>query len=156
MSEPLTAISNLVILSSGKTVKARYQNSSKSRLSYGGQNYNFLPFIYQGAAKNRNGDNLQAALVMSTNWLSTGFAKQAVDETWSVTVTTVQANISYTSLGPVLSEETWVASTMTYDETTVELILSSGIDAITVTAPYRKLRTKHVGALPVTGSIQNR
>ena len=34
------------------------------------QNYYYLPFIYQGAAKNKTGDNLEAALFLANNALA--------------------------------------------------------------------------------------
>jgi phage-related protein len=153
----LTAFANLVTIYNLKGgIEARYQNSSETSLTWNGNRFQFVPFIYQGASKSRTGDNLQAALVLSTNWLSTGIAKRAVNYNWRVTVETIQANPQYTQLGPKLTEESWICASMAYDETTVELILSSGIDAVGATAPYRRLRTDQVGALPVTGSIQNR
>lgn len=153
----LTAFTNLVTITDTRgIVQYRYQNSTESNLRYNNANHQFVPFIYQGASKSRTGDNLQAALVFSSNWLSTGIAKQAVENNWRVKVETLQANPQYTQLGPKLTEENWICASMTYDETTVELILSSGIDAVGATAPHRRLRTDQVGALPVTGSIQNR
>jgi phage-related protein len=151
----LTAFANLVSIYGERSTR-RYQNSSNGKLTWNGSDFTFVPFIYQGASKSRTGDNLQAALVFSTNWLSIGIAKQAVNENWRVTVETIQANPQYTSLGPKLTEESWICASMAYDETTVELVLSSGIDAVGATAPHRRLRTDQVGAIPVTGSIQNR
>jgi hypothetical protein len=45
---------------------------------------------------------------------------------------------------------------MSYDPTTIEIILSSAIDAVGANAPSKVLTGDMVGALPVTGSIQNR
>ena len=45
-------------------VQNRFQNANtQSPIKYGGQNYNFLSFLYQGATRTRTGDNLEAALV---------------------------------------------------------------------------------------------
>ena len=49
-----------------------------------------------------------------------------------------------------------IAASMSYDFETIEIVLSSSIDAVGTTAPNRRLTTGLVGSLPVTGDIQNR
>ena len=45
----------------------RFQNvNTTTTISYGGQNYSFLSFIYQGATRSRTGDNIQASLMVTT------------------------------------------------------------------------------------------
>ena len=55
-----------------------------------------------------------------------------------------------------LTEEQWLASSMSYDPEAIEIILSSAIDAVGANAPDKVLTRDIVGALPITGSIQNR
>ena len=45
---------------------------------------------------------------------------------------------------------------MAYDPVTVELALSSSIDAVGASVPNRVLTQRQVGAIPVSGQIQNR
>ena len=45
---------------------------------------------------------------------------------------------------------------MSYNPENIELILSSAIDAVGANAPDKVLTRNLVGALPVTGSLQNR
>ena len=45
---------------------------------------------------------------------------------------------------------------MSYDPETIEVILSSAIDAVGANAPDRVLTKEIVGYLPVTASLQNR
>jgi hypothetical protein len=45
---------------------------------------------------------------------------------------------------------------MSYDPESIEIILSSAIDAVGANAPDKVLTRDIVGALPITGSIQNR
>ncbi len=45
---------------------------------------------------------------------------------------------------------------MSYDPSSIELILSSAIDAVGANAPDKVLTRDMVGALPITGSLQNR
>ena len=47
-----------------------YNQSTENVIQLDGEDYYYLPFIYQGAAKNRSGDNLEAALVFANNPLA--------------------------------------------------------------------------------------
>jgi hypothetical protein len=71
-----------------------------------------------------------------------------------VNVYSVVMDSSYSPSTRTLTEETWLAATMTYDNETLEVILSSGIDAVGANAPTRVLTKQMVGRLPVTGNIQ--
>ena len=153
-----TALTNFIrVTDANGTVKYRYQNGAiHERITFRNEGYTYLPFVYQGAAKTRTGDNLEAALVMSTNWLAQGIAQKAVVNNWRVEVSTCVMKPDFSSSSRQLTVEHWIVSTMAYDETTVELILGSGIDAVGANAPFRTLRAADVGRLPVTGSVQNR
>ena len=144
------------LLSDGtEDVEWRYQNSSPGeRLSFKGKSdWQYLSFIYQGAAKNRTGDNLEAALVLSVNQISQDIARKAVMRRHHVRVYSVITESSYNPIDKTLSIEEWLAATMTYDAETLEVILSSGIDAVGANAPTRVLSKSLVGRLPVTASI---
>ena len=124
-------------------------------------NYYYLPFIYQGAAKNRSGDNLEAALVFANNPLAMNRAREAVANKWTIEVFVCRVNpenmTPVTTYGnPYLTHDVWLAASMGYDPTTIEVLLSSGIDAVGSNAPNRVLTTSLVGHLPTTGQIQNR
>ena len=75
----LTAIATFIRFKDEKGgLKYRYQNAVPGKtIFFGGQDYYYLSYIYQGAAKTRTGDNLQSALVLSANWLSQGTAQKA-------------------------------------------------------------------------------
>ena len=60
------------------------------------------------------------------------------------------------SVGRKLTMETWLAAGLSYDPERVNVLLSSGIDAVGATAPSKTLTTQLVGALPLTGAISNR
>ena len=124
-------------------------------------NYYYLPFIYQGAAKNRSGDNLEAALVFANNPLAMNRAREAVVNKWTIEV--FVCRVDPENMTPIttygssyLTHDVWLAASMGYDPTTIEVLLSSGIDAVGSNAPNRVLTTSLVGHLPTTGQIQNR
>ena len=136
-------------------VERRYQNASPGgSLTFKGEsNWQYLSFIYQGAAKNRTGDNLEAALVLSVNQISQDIARKAVMRRRHVRVYSVVMESSYKPNSRTLTIEEWLAATMTYDAETLEVILSSGIDAVGANAPTRVLTKALVGRLPTTANI---
>lgn len=154
----VVALTNfLEVTDSRGRVQYRYQNSKPGKtIRYRNQNYPYLPFIYQGAAKNRSGDNLEAALVLSSNSVSMSYAAQAAQNRWNVRVDSCSMNPTTFAVGRTLTTEHWIAASMTYDVEMVEVLLSSSIDAVGATAPTRSLTRDMVGALPTTGSVQNR
>ena len=136
-------------------VERRYQNASPGqRLTYDGKSdWQYLSFVYQGAVKSRTGDNLEAALVLSVNQISQDIARKAVMERRHVRVYSAIIESDYSPSSRTLTTEEWLAATMTYDAETLEVILSSGIDAVGANAPTRVLTKSLVGRLPTTASI---
>ena len=129
--------------------------------------YKYLSFIYQGAAKNRSGDNLEASIILANtgsregatgqaNKLSMNYAKESVENKWHIEVTTCVMDANFQTIQVVLTNEKWLAATMSYDAESIELVLSSAIDAVGANAPTRVLTSEQVGYLPVTGTMQNR
>ena len=116
--------------------------------------YYYLPFLYQGAAKNRTGDNLEAALVFPNNVLAMNKARQAVKEKWHIEVCVCIAKPNL-AIERLLTSDNWLAASMSYDFETVEILLSSAIDAVGSNAPTSVLTSDIVGALPTSGDIQN-
>ena len=56
----------------------------------------------------------------------------------------------------ILTTDTWLAASLSYDSKIVEILLSSAVDAVGVNVPNIVLTTQAVGKLPVTSDIQNR
>jgi len=130
----------------------RFQNSKPGRLN----GHAYLSFIYQGAAKNRTGDNIESALVLASNQVSLNAVRNAVANQSRVTVTTALMTSNFSSKQRDLTVEYWIAASMSYDTETIEVLLSSAIDAVGATTPNRVLTRDLVGDLPVSGSIFNR
>tara|TARA_R100001443_G_scaffold5402_2_gene14210 strand:+ start:3430 stop:3942 length:513 start_codon:yes stop_codon:yes gene_type:complete len=123
--------------------------------------HQFLSFMYQGAARNRSGDNMESALLLANNAISMNYAKTAVDLKYHIKVETyvMKSEPDQTpSLVPttLLASEVWLATSLTYDPVNIEIVLSSSIDAVGANAPNRVLTTRQVSHLPITGSIQTR
>lgn len=128
--------------------------------------YQYMSFLYQGAARSRSGDNLQATLVLAnghenqdivpgTSKLITNIAKELITTYATVRVRNCLMDPANYNVIRVMTEEFWLASSMTYDPEVVEVVLASSLDAIGTQAPTRVLTRKLVGALPTTGAVQN-
>lgn len=138
-------------------IEGRYQNSQVgSTITYDGKVYNYLSFIYNGATKNRTGDNMTSDLGLATNQISMNIASEAVQNFWSVQVDTVLMHPETFTPVRQLSREYWIASNFGYDTQAVRIQLSSAIDAVGADAPNRTLLQRYVGALPLTSQISNR
>ena len=143
----------LAVITPAGSVEHRFQNSQVGSTI---NDHQYLSFIYQGAAKNRTGDNLISGLVMSVNPISMAYACDAVQNKWTVKVDTCIMNDEFTQVQRLLTTEVWMASSMSYDASTVEVVLSSSLDAVSLVLPNRVFTTELVGFLPTTASIQSR
>ena len=154
-------------------VQYRFQNSEPSSAGItdskvgGGAKFNFLSFLYQGATRSKDGDNLEAAIVLAnesedregsigTNKLSMSYAAEAVNSGWSIKVSTCKmTDLTFNAVETVLAIDTWKISSMGYDNTTIEILLSSSIDAVGGNIG-RFLTSSLVGNLPITGRLATR
>ena len=142
------------------SIKTTY---TTSLLEDGSRTYTYVPFIYQGGTNNRNGDNMTAGLAMAPNEISMTYAVQ-MTETVSPTdaeripmvvrALVVRMDAEYSRPIQIITDETWVAAAMSYNADTLEIVLSSAIDAVNALAPSYSLNRMNVGQLPVTGSLR--
>ena len=154
----IQAVTTFIELTSANgAIEGRYQNSRvDSTISYDGKSYSYLGFIYNGATKNRTGDNMTSDLALASNRLSMNLVAEAAQKFWTVQVNTVLMHPQTFTPVRQLSREYWIASSFSYDTQAVQLQLSSAIDAVGADAPNRTLLRKYVGALPLTSQISNR
>ena len=117
--------------------------------------FQYLSFIYQGATRNRSGDNMTSSLILANSELSMNYVQQIVLNKYHVKVETWLMTEAFEK-NKRLTEENWLASSMSYDPETIEVILSSAIDTVGANAPNRVLTKELVGHLPVTGSLTYR
>ena len=134
------------------TVEHEFQNGKHGKIG----DYDYLSFIYQGAAMNRTGDNLEASLILGNTSVSMGFVHQFVEERYYVEVETHLMDENFNKKQTIpLTKEYWLASGMRYDPESIELLLSSAIDAVGANAPQQTLTKKRCAHLPLTGQLQN-
>ncbi|ADD94718.1 hypothetical protein [uncultured phage MedDCM-OCT-S09-C28] len=144
-------------------VQSRFQNANtEGPIDLNGRDYDFLPFLYQGATRTRTGDNLEAALVVSTNQISMDYAYDIVMIDFNnkqhhikrrVTVRTCLLDNDFKKVQKVLTLENWIGASMNYDAETVEITLASAIDAVFAGLPNQYLDENNVGRLPTTARV---
>ena len=145
------------LLQNAKREPSEDSNSANNTILFNGKNYHYLPFIYQGTTINKSGDNIESNLIMGNHPLSMAKAQEAVLNRYFVEVNVcIVANNNIDNVTNVLTTDTWLASSLSYDPEDVEVLLSSAIDAVGVNMPSIVLTTEAVGKLPVTSDIQNR
>lgn len=132
----------------------------------GNSQYTYVPFVYQGGTRNRTGDNITAALGLAPNEISMTYAVQMTETvspsdserlpmTLRIIVTALDPR-TFDVLTPAknLTDELWIAAGMSYNSETLEIVLSSAIDAVNALAPNYSLNRMNVGQVPVTGSLR--
>ena len=75
----------------------RFQNYDTKPLIEGGQRFEYLPFLYQGATRNKAGDNMESALFMSVNQLVTSVIAEYVEERRACIVQTYRMGVCLTA-----------------------------------------------------------
>ena len=145
------------LLQNAKREPSEGVKSPNNTILFNGKNYHYLPFIYQGTTISRSGDNIESNLIMGNHPLSMAKAQEAVVNSYFVEVNVcIVANNDIDNITNVLTTDTWLASSLSYDPEVVEVLLSSAIDAVGVNLPSLELTNEAVGKLPVTSDIQNR
>ena len=149
------ALTNFITITnpngSVQNIPDEFQNGKQPSIG----SYQYLSFIYNGATRNRSGDNMTSSLILANSELSMSYAQQIVLNKYHVKVETWVMTSDFQK-SKRLTEETWLAASMSYDPETIELILSSAIDAVGAQCPTKVLTKDLCGSLPVTGSLQNR
>ena len=134
----------------------KFQNGKHTAVA----GHNYLSFLYQGAAMNRSGDNLEASLILANNLLSMNHVKEFVDNKYLVKVETFLMTADFNkdtaaANNGKISGELWLAAGMSYDAESIQLNLSSAIDAVGANAPQQTLTKARCSHLPLTGQVQN-
>ena len=149
--------STIHLLQNAKRDHNKDVKDSSNTISFNGKNYHYLPFIYQGTTINKSGDNIESNLIMGNHPLSMAKAQEAVVNKYFVEVNVcIAANDDINNVTNVLTTDTWLAASLSYDPEVVEILLSSAIDSVGGNVPSLVLTTEVVGKLPVTSDIQNR
>lgn len=118
--------------------------------------FGFLPFGFSGAVFSREGDNITATLVMPVDGVARSWAQEAIKEQW---IAKVEVSVftgddgDETKKPKVLYDYVGQISASNWDATSIQLEMSTVLDAVQSDVPRRSLHQKLVGRLPTTGNI---
>jgi hypothetical protein len=152
----VVVIGNFLTFTKHDGGKSYWQNFfNDNAVSFDGISWNLLPFVYQGATKTKNGDNISSQLTLPTNQLTLAWTRDAVNNSWVAEVRTYQLTDTYAPITPPRGQEIWLCTGMSYNTQGTQLELSSPLDAIESRVPNLRFTAKQVGALPSTGAIRS-
>ena len=103
----------------------------------------------------RQGDNIQASLVFPNSEISRNFLDQAVRQRWTAVVRVVEVtNLEDPNTYPTqLYRYKGIITSGGWKETTLELALSSVLDAVDFDLPARSIHQRLVGNVPFSSNI---
>jgi hypothetical protein len=125
-------------------------------------NFQFVPFGFSGVTVNRTGDGMEASLVFPNNALTREWGNDAIKQSYQMTVQVLiienpvsDAEQTVTSPGAtVVHTYTGIVTGGQWDNVSLNLELSSVLDAVGTDVPNRSLTQKLVGNLPITNGVR--
>ena len=127
-------------------------------------NFQFVPFGFSGVTVNRTGDGLEASIVFPNNDLTRSWGVKAIESSYLMVVEVLIIDNSDNNEGQVVaSPGATVVHTYNglvtggqWDNTSLNLELSSVLDAVGTDVPRRSLTQRMVGNLPISNSVRLR
>jgi|TARA_Y100000287_G_scaffold163910_1_gene144829 hypothetical protein len=145
-----------IIGESGLDIQFKYQNFFINKeMTFDSNQYTFVPFGFSGVTVNRTGDGLEATLVFPNNDLTRSWAVASITEHYVIEVDvlivdsdseTGSHDLVHTYVGQVVGGD--------WDNVSLNLLLSSVLDAVGTDVPRRSLTSKLVGNLPVSNNVR--
>ena len=139
----------------GGSVVYRYQNFFIGEtIEYSSLDYHFLPFGFSGVTVNSDGSGTDASLLFPTTAISKGWAIEALEDRWLGTVSVMILNPADKTQFGKLSEYNGQVSRGLWDDTRLNLIFNTVIDAVAGEVPQRRLSKRLVGDLPISSNVR--
>lgn len=119
------------------------------------RSYGFAPFGFSGVTVNRSGDGLDASLVFPNNSITRSWAVDAIELNYlmdvDVLITDESADVS-----TFITAHNYVGQVMggQWDNTSLNLVLGTVLDAVGTDVPRRSLTRVLVGNLPLTNNVR--
>jgi len=141
---------------SSLNIEFKFQNFFINKeMAFDGNQYTFVPFGFSGVTVNRTGDGLEATLVFPNNDLTRSWAVDSITKHYVMEVDvlivdsdseTGSHDLVHTYVGQVVGGD--------WDNVSLNLLLSSVLDAVGTDIPRRSLTRKLVGNLPVSNNVR--
>jgi hypothetical protein len=150
------AFAHVVRIKRKAEILHRFQNFYiGTEATYDGETYLFVPFGFSGITVNRTGDGLEASLVFPNNTLSRGLADTAISDNYVVEVEVLLVDVDDAS-GSHSRVHSFVGQVVNgqWDNVSLNLQLSSVLDAVGTDVPRRSLTQHLIGNLPTSNNVR--
>lgn len=149
------AVGNFLTLTTSGTVQHRFQNFFIGEtITYEGNSFGFLPFGFSGVTVNRTGDNTEASVLLPNNNISRSWAVEAIEKRWLAQVQVMLLDPDDRNSFTQMHQYVGQVAGGQWDESSLQLTLSTVLDAVGSDVPTRKLTQKLIGAIPVTSGLR--
>ena len=117
--------------------------------------YSFAPFGFSGVTVNRTGDGLEATVVFPNNDVTRGWAVTAIKEHYVISIDVLIIDSSNKSGShDIVHTYTGQVTGGQWDNVSVNIQLSSVLDAVGTDVPRRSLTRKLIGNLPIASNVR--
>ncbi len=150
------AFAHVVRIKRKAEILHRFQNFFiGAEATYDSATYLFVPFGFSGVTVNRTGDGLEATLVFPNNTLSRGLADTAINDNYVVEVEVLLVD-SEDASGTHTKVHSFIGQIVSgqWDNVSLNLQLSSVLDAVGTDVPRRSLTQKLIGNLPISNNVR--
>ena len=120
-----------------------------------------MPFGFSGVTVNRTGDGLEATLVFPNNDATRAWAVSAIDDRWHMEVEMLilpdpdpDTGLSTATTSNRVNEYVAQVTSGQWDSVSLNINLSTVLDAVGTDIPRRTLTQKLVGNLPITSAVR--
>jgi len=154
------AFGHVLRIKANSTVEFRFQNFFIGKqLTHNGDEYRFVPFGFSGVTVNRTGDGLEASVVFPNNKLARSWGVKAVEGSYVMEVEVLIIEDSdptsgLTATHTTVHTYTGVVTGGQWDNVSLNLELSSILDAVGTDVPRRSLTQRIVGNLPISNGVR--
>ena len=136
-----------------------HKSTKQREAQLDGDKYSFVPFGFSGVTVNRTGDGLEATLVFPNNGLTRDWAVEAIKKSYLIEVDVLVIEDMDSDTGPkaehaIVHSYTGQVTGGQWDNVSLNLELSSVLDAVGTDVPRRSLTQRMVGNLPISNSVR--
>ena len=150
------AFGHALRITQGRNTEYRFQNFFiNQQITHQSDNYTFVPFGFSGVTVNRTGDGLEATVVFPNNELSRAWGVNAINQNWVMEVDVLIIDDDAKD-GPHQTVHSYTGQVVggQWDEVSLNLQLSTVLDAVGTDVPRRSLTKELIGNLPIANNVR--
>ena len=150
------AFGHALRITQGRNTEYRFQNFFiNQQITHQSDNYTFVPFGFSGVTVNRTGDGLEATVVFPNNEVSRAWGVNAINQNWVMEVDVLIIDDDAKD-GPHQTVHSYTGQVVggQWDEVSLNLQLSTVLDAVGTDVPRRSLTKELIGNLPIANNVR--